>query len=140
MDSPRPAPLAGALARQPVELLEDLVHLILGDAGAPIGHLELHLVRRLVRARPEGDRSIGRAVLGGVLQQVDQHLLHEYAVDRYQRQIAGDVDLHLTIAQHRPGALERLADQAVERLPLAVHLHARRGDPGHVEEVAHQAI
>src|SRR5256886_2731962 len=90
-------PQAGAAARaDAVELVEDLLLLPGGQAGAAVGDLHDDLVAPAMRLHV--DRLAGRRVLGRILDQVDEHLLDEQAIDVHGRQVLGQPRRHLALA------------------------------------------
>src|SRR5580692_3301511 len=70
-------PLAGGA---PHEAIEDPRPLVAGEPGPGIAHLDPRCGRRLGQ-QADGDVRAGRRVADGVLQQVDEHLLHPPDVD-----------------------------------------------------------
>ena len=90
----------------------------LGQAGAVVvdGRITLH---RSLGARADLDGAAGGRVLGGVLQQVDQHALDQHGIEVQQRQVVGQV-ARRAVAPGQRGAAgrQRAADHFLERLPL----------------------
>ncbi len=136
MASPSPAPrsVSGAGAIEP---LEDPRLLARGQAGSAIGHLHGD---RLVGGRgDDGDGAVGRRVLDGVVEQVDQHLLDEHVVHGDQGQVGGNPRGHHALAQ---APAEPAAGPRPPPPPAACHsflrLECARLDPRHLEQVADQ--
>jgi len=75
-----------------------------------------------------------------VLQQVDEHLLHEHRVHRDHRQLRGEIDGDRARCELRLEASERRAHQLLHGDPLALRREAAGLQPGHIEQVRHQAL
>src|SRR5437879_10552982 len=89
-------PEAGAAARaDAVELVEDLLLLTGRQAGPAVGDLHDDLVA--LAARLHVDRLAGRRVLGRILDQVDEHLLDEQAIQVHGREVLGQPRRHLAL-------------------------------------------
>src|ERR1700690_1846085 len=80
------------LARQSIELLEDLVDELLGNARSSIR--DLHDNVAFVAMGRDLDWTTLRRILRSVLEEVDEHLLDQHAVDRYERQIRRETHVH----------------------------------------------
>src|SRR2546429_1281427 len=108
------APAAGGLPA--VELLEDLVLRAAGQPRAVVRDLDGDgLVRR---GRDDADRTFGRRVLDGVVEEVDQYLLDEHVVDRHQRQIGRDLRGHASVREPLAGAARPGARHPLQRGPV----------------------
>ncbi len=121
-----------------LELLEDPLPILGGDAGAGIGDRDPHLAvdpRRAHVHLPAGGRE-----LHGVREQVEDHLLDPalVAVDHVDLRIGGERDadpvLRRALAHHHHAALERLPQR--ERVHLELDLSGL--DLGEVEDVVDQ--
>src|ERR1700733_11096617 len=135
---PQPCSSALPLARQPIKFLEDLVEVLGRNARATVR--DLHYYGVALVSRRELERAPLRRVLGGVLEQVDEHLLDQHGVDRHEREILRQAYVDLSITQPFIHAIQYGADDLLERLPLFRNLHRSRRDLGHVEEVLHEAV
>src|SRR5439155_24839714 len=132
-------PQAGAAARaDAVELVEDLLLLPGGQAGAAVGDLHDDLVAPAMRLHV--DRLAGRCVLGRILDQVDEHLLDEQAIDVHGRQVLGQPGRQLAVAQRRGEPRERHADQLLDGNPLAAQLQVAGLQARDVEQVVDEAV
>src|SRR5688500_8047261 len=60
------------------KLLEDQAHILRGQAGAAVSHLDANPVADLVAAKL--DRRAGRRVPGGVVKQIVQDLAHSFGI------------------------------------------------------------
>ena len=80
---PKPTPLPGGGVERAVEAVEDARRLVRGDAGATVADLDQQGVG--AGAGDDLDRRAGRGVAGGVLEEIDQHLLQQDEVGPQQR-------------------------------------------------------
>ena len=133
----RPSP-----ARPPpldrLNMLEDPLAVGRADARAVV--VDRHLDRRAAWASAPTSTgpAVGR-VAGGVLQQVGQHLVHEHLVDVDRRQVAGSS----TVDGGRVDGQRLAARPRPRRPPGVISRRSSSGaglDPGHVQEVGHQAV
>ena len=90
------------------------------------------------RAHLDGRR--GRRVPARVVEQVDEHLLHEQGVDRHERQPGLEVDGHVAAHERLLHPTDREPHDVLEGLPL-LHRTDRLGvEPRHRDEVAHEPV
>ena len=119
-----------------VEALEDAAVLAARDAGAVVGDRQLDVA--VVGATAQVDAAVVAAVLGGVLEQVEQRLAEHGAVGEDRRQVArhvgGEGDVLLQ-ADRLEGA-QRRVDHAAHPLGLAVVDHRPRLHAAEVEQAA----
>ena len=121
-----------------LELLEDPLVILGGDAGAGVGHRDAHLAVDLRRAHV--DRPARGRELHGVREQVEDHL-SDPALVALTRSTSGsaasatlDAVLRRPLAHHHDAALERLPQR--ERRDLELDLPGL--DLGQVEDVVDQ--
>ncbi len=100
-DRPRPAPARAARGSAALELLEDALLVVGGDADAGVGDRdERDLARR--RRAGERDRAARRRELDGVGDQVEQRLLEAPLVGRRSAEIGRAVDVELQVLRCAP--------------------------------------
>ncbi|KEH09535.1 hypothetical protein GY14_12305 [Delftia tsuruhatensis] len=129
----------GGLGRAAREGLEQRLHgQVWRQAGPAILHGHKHLA--VLFACVDGQRRAGRRVLGGVVQQVDQHALHEHGIELQQRQAGGHVGTHGMLVQARAHLAQRAADHFIQRQPFALQVHAALLQARHVQQVLHQSL
>ena len=87
---------------------------------------------------PDG-RALGR-VFGGIVEQVEQHLLEEHRVDVDHRQVVREVDGDVVAGEHPAGALQGAADDLGEIVRGPVRGDGAGLEPGHVEQIGDEAI
>ena len=107
---PNPAAALGMV--QPVKLIEHFVQLIRGDTQAAVHHLNAHRCGRLARGA-HIHRRAQRGILGGVIQQVNQHLLDEHKIHHNRRQVFRHVGMDGMAGQAFSGARQAGADQVL---------------------------
>ena len=108
------------------------------NARPPVGDLDLDLAVEL--ARQDVDGATGRRVLDGVLDEVDEHLLDEDAIEGHEREIARDAGPDVPPAQPVVEAVEGGAHDLLERLELLSDLERARVEARHVEQVPHEPV
>ena len=128
----RPAVVAGR-ARGAVELPEHQLLRARRHPGAAVRHF--HADRTVGRPRGHRDRGPWRRVLGGVLQQVDEHLLDQQLVHRHQREVGRQVHLDGVAGELLLQPKQRHADHLLQRLPRLLHGERAGLDPDHVQQV-----
>ena len=131
--SPVPPP-AGSLQR--AEPLEDALAVRRRDPGALVGHLEPR-PRRPTRAGPDAHHAAGRAVPGGVVEQVGRAAGAAAPGRRRRPGPAGSTRTSNRTPRPHPGPClgDGLVDQLGDRHRAAVQRHHPRIDPGEVEQV-----
>ena len=140
MRQAEPEPAARWASRPPVELLEE--PLLLARPASPGPRSATSSATASPAAPRRAPRSAcRRRVLGGVLEQVDQHLLEQHASSGHQRQVGGQVDVH---RRARPARPRRCASAAATTSSSGCHSLLRAASapalqPRHVEQVRHQA-
>src|SRR5256714_344938 len=82
----------------------------------------------------------GRASPTRILDQVDEHLLDEQAIDVHGRQVLGQPGRQLAVAQRRGEPRERHADQLLDGNPLAAQLQVAGLQARDVEQVVDEAV
>ena len=127
--------VAGAHA---VEHVEHRVARFGRDAGP--SSLTRTLTRSPSERRCDLDPTTGRRVFGGVVENVDQHLLDEDRVDVEDRHVGRDLHLDLQGGERPRHLLERPADDLAQIDPFAVRLQRAVAEPGHVEQVLDEAV
>src|SRR6267378_5871382 len=132
-------PEPGAAARaHAVELLEDLALLAGRQPRPAVGDVHDDLVALATGLHV--DRLAAGRVLRRVLEQVDEHLLHQQAVDVHGWQVLGQPRGDLAVAQRLGQPGERDADQLFDGDPLAPELEAAGLQARDVEQVVDEAI
>ncbi len=121
-----------------VELVEDLFEIGRRDAGALVADVDPHAPP--VAPRHEAHGRPHRGVFGGIVEEVEQHLLEQHGVEVQHRQIGGEVELDLVPGEDRRGAFERAADQLGEIDRPQPRRHGARFEPRHVEEIGDKAV
>jgi hypothetical protein len=118
--------------RGALEAAEDAVEVLLGDAGAAIGHGQHRFLAFAVH--PDPDRATG-AVLDGVREQVGQHLLHAQPIPG-AFQLGGLRHLQRAALLDRGVAhpVHHVAGSVAQVEALGAQLEAAGGDAGDVEE------
>ncbi len=134
-----PAARTLALARDPVELLEQPRKALRRDTGPGIldrdpDHLGIEHPRR------DPDERTGTGVLGGVVEGVRKDLADEHLVGEDRRQARRNVDLEGAIAEGRPRALEGRIDDVAHGQDDDVRSELAGLDTAHVEEVRDQPV
>jgi hypothetical protein len=127
-----------SLARQAVELLEDLAKMLGRHARPSIGNLDDD--GAIFIARGELERATWRRVLVSVLEQVDEYLFNENRVDRDKREVLRESDVDPPIVEHLFHAVQYGTHDLLERLPLLGDLHRAGSDLGHVQEILNEPI
>src|SRR4029078_12190888 len=82
---PDPIALSGA-----IELVEDPLEILFRDAVAFVQHLKDDGPLLLPGLYDDG--RLRRGIFGGVVEQVEEHLLEQHGIDRDHRQVAGEAD------------------------------------------------
>ena len=121
-----------------MKLGEDVIELVFRNAGPFVGELDHDAAVRA--AGLEDHRGARRRILGGVVEQVDQHLLQEHRVEGQHRQLGLDVELDAMLGQHPGAALQRRAGGLADIDHLTVQFDGAGLEPGHVEQVANEAV
>ncbi len=121
-------PEAGAEGLRAEVRLEDLVHDLLGDAGARVGDPYLHRVSRAQGLDPQAP-SLGHGGYG-VLDEVEQRLLDEAGVDAQHRDRGGKVafNLHACLLQLGAHEIEQLRDDLIDVAVLQPGIHRLHGE------------
>ena len=127
--------VAGAHA---IEHVEHGVARFRRDAGALVAHAHAHALA--VQRRCDLDPTTGRRVFGGVVENVDQHLLDENRVDVEDRHVLRDLHFDVQRGERPRHLLERPADDLAQIDPFAVRLQRAVAEPGHVEQVLDEAV
>ena len=94
------------------ELLEHPVALVLWDARPVVGDGEAHRVALV--ADVDVDGLLGRRELGGVDDQVHEHVLHRRPVGAHSRQVGLDVELERMIVGERHEVVGQRAQEIVD--------------------------
>ena len=132
--SPSPVP---ARCRSPlpaaVELVEHALHVSRREPRPLVGDPE-HDPVMAPAARDRNGRA-RRRVLGGVVEQVDQHLLEQHHVEVEHGQVGLEVDRDAVLRQRRGRPLQGRADDLAEVDGLPVEHDPARFETGHVEQV-----
>ena len=95
-----------------------------------------------VRVAPalDADGRVRRRIFGGIVEEIEQHLLEQHGVEREHRQVGRELDLDAMLRQDLAGALQRAADDLAEVVQRGVG-HDRAGfELGHVEQVGDEAV
>src|SRR5947208_2332336 len=130
------APAASRLAA--VELLEDSLLPAVGQARTMVGDLNGHLA--VGRGRDDPDRAVGRGVLDGVVEQVDQHLLDEHVVHGDERQIGRDAHNDAVAVEALGELPERGPDHLLKGVPVTVQAQGARLEPRHLQQVLDEPV
>ena len=120
-----------------MEFVENRELLTGWNSVATVGDADDHIVTR--RNRRQIDWRRRRRILDRVLQQVDQHLLDQNAIDADQRQCKRQVDMYRAPSQAFVHSQQRHAHHFFERLPLLMHAQCSCLDANHVEQIADHA-
>jgi len=107
----QPEPGAGALPvlrLDSVELVENPFEIAGRNARSFIDDFDRHDVA--IAPGAHVDTGAKRGLIGGIIEQVEQHLLEQHGIDPQHRQIGRDLDLDAMLAQHTGGVLQRRAD------------------------------
>ena len=118
------------------QLLKDAFLFALCQPGSPVAHADHHSLLLHPCADVEG--RAGGAVLESVLQEVDQDLLDEHAVQGHERQVGGKILVDHSAGQFLAQPSERRADDVLEREPLLLDFDRPGVEPGHAEQVVDQ--
>src|SRR2546428_9943108 len=103
----------------PVELSEARLLRARRHAGTAIGDFDAGLTISVRGSHV--DLGAGKGVFGGVLQEVDEHLLDEQLVDRYEWKIGRQVDLDRPVLESLLDPQERYAEGLLQWLPRLLH-------------------
>ncbi len=95
-----------------VELVEDALEVAGGNAVAFVQDLQPDAVA--VAPALNADGRIRRRILGGVVEEIEQHLLEQHGIHHHHRQVGADLDLHAMLGQDLAGALQRGADDLAD--------------------------
>src|SRR5690349_11928274 len=117
-----------------MELLEDPLFVADGQASTFI--LDANDDRSACIFGDDRDERAGRRVLRSVLQQVDEQLLDQHAIDMQQRQLRIETRLHTMIRQLSFATLDSGSDEFLGRIPLSIQLDAAAVQSSHFEKVA----
>ena len=98
-------PILGADA---IEFIEDAFEIARRDARPLVDDLDRHALAR--SARPDIDAAAGRGIFGGVVEDVEQHLLEQDRVEPQHRQVGGNLDFDMMPCEDAAGALQGGAD------------------------------
>ena len=121
-----------------VELVEDAFEIARRNARAFIDDFDCYEVT--VAPRPHIDAGAGRRVFGGVVEEIEQHLLEQNWVEPYDRQIGRDFDLDVVSAQHVGGTPQRRADDVADVEQIEVELDRAGFQPGHIKQIADKTV
>ena len=118
----------------PVEAIEEVVELAGGHPRTAVLEDELHhAVGTPTRGQSHGRWR--RRMERRVLHDVSQGLVEQDAVDHDRRQLVGDEDDDLALAERSSEPVDRRLDQLSERVDLEVREERPRLDPADVEEL-----
>ena len=99
-----------------------------------------HAQRAVGHGRADPDLRFGRRVLGGVLDQVRQHLVHLRVVEVHRWQLVGQVQRQRVRRDQRPQPRGHLVDQGGRLVPAAIRLERAALQARQVQQVAHDAV
>ena len=128
-----PLPVAAADA---IELVEDALEIVDRHARTFVAHLDDDAP--VVAPAGDLDRRAGGRILRGVVEQIDQHLLHQHEVEREHRQVARERNRHAVIRKHLGATLQRRSYDIAEIDHLPSQLHGAGIDAGHVQQIRHE--
>src|SRR5436190_5054542 len=136
---PESGPGAAAVLRlDAVEFIEDAFEVARRNAGALIADLDYDGF--ILAPRSYLDAAFSRRVFGGVVEQIEQHLLEQYGVEPEHRQIVGDVQLHVMAPEHAAGPPQRRAEDFADVEEVELEVDCAGFEAGHVEQIADEAV
>jgi len=75
---------------------------------------------RAIDRRPNRHLCSLRRIASCVFEKIDKDLLHEKAIDKYERQVIGQMDRDFVLFQFSMNAMERGANNLFQDMPLAM--------------------
>src|SRR6185437_9022627 len=121
-----------------VKLLEHKLDLLGRDATALIDDLQLDRFPLLPAF--DADRRLGGRIFGGVVEEIEQHLLEQDGIELEHWQAAGNLDLHRVPRQNFARALKHGADNLADVVTRHVGLDRAGLELGHVEQIGDKAV
>src|SRR5215208_3145574 len=100
------------------KLLEDQIHILRGQAGTAVGHLDANPVAYLVHAKLNG--CAGRRVLGGIVEQIVQDLAHPLGITP-DPQIEHIRHRKWAVTERRSAESHGALEENAERNPMWIH-------------------
>src|SRR5262245_19760169 len=116
---------------RPVELVKDALEITFGNPSAFIGNLQVNAL--LVTPAPETDRGVSRRIFGGIVQQVEQHLLEQNGIHTDRGQVGAQLHLETVPVKDLTGALKRAADDLTDVVQRGVGNDRAGFELGHVK-------
>lgn len=95
-----------------IELVEHALELAGRNAAALVGDSKHHLIT--LAAALDRDCGLRRGIFGGIVEQIEQHLLEQHGIELEHREIGGQHQLHLVRREDLARAPERAADDLAE--------------------------
>ncbi|MCY1213798.1 hypothetical protein D9M72_255950 [compost metagenome] len=120
------------------EHLEDRAQHVGCKAGAVVAHLDHR--DALLRAQHDADRSAGRRVLGGVVEQVREHLREPHRIAAHHERLAAQVHVQRVPGafEHGPAQFEGVLDHRIERHGFHAQFDLAARDARDFHEVVHE--
>ena len=82
----------------------------------------------------------GGRIFGGIVQQIEQHLLEQHRVELQHRQIGGKLERDFVVRQNLAGAPQRAADDFAEIVRRGIRHDGAGFQLGHVEQIGDEAV
>src|SRR5437588_777553 len=121
-----------------IELVEDAFEIARRDARPLIDDLDPGNIA--VAPGPQVDAAAGRRIFGGVVEQIEQHLLDEDRVEPQHRQIGGDGDFDAMPGENFASSPYGRADDVAQVEEIEAQLDRAGFEAGHVEQIADEAV
>src|SRR5437588_7371523 len=128
---PQPGARATAVLRlNAVELVEDAFEIVRRDARPFIDDLDQGDLA--VAPGPQVYAAAGRCIFGGVVEEVEQHLLEQHRIELQHRQIGGDRDFDAMPSEDFAGSPQCRADDFADIEEIEAQLDRAGFQAGHV--------
>ena len=121
-----------------MELVEDAIDLLRRNAATLIDDLQLDGLRLLPAL--DQHRGLRRCIFGGIVEEIEQHLLEQHRIELEHWQVFGDVDLHAVLNQDFSSPFQHRADDLTDIVPRRIRLDRAGLEPRHVEQIGDEAV
>ena len=121
----------------PVELVEDALQIV---GGMPSPSSRICRPALSIAPALDADGRVRRRILGGVVEEIEQHLLEQHGVHRQHREVGAHRDFHAMLGEDLPGALQRAAHDLAQVVRRGIRHDGAGLELGHVEQVGDEAV